>query len=413
MKLNRFSIALMAALFAIVLVVAGFLLFRSLLAGLEDEDVPGPNETATCPTRDPPTFEEDDDLTFEEVADRFEEAATCPGYVLHSRAVGDSEAGPYSTHAENDVWIDLNNKRGRADRTSKFTSEEVLQEAEAEGQPAPELRGASVMLGDDWYSRQYHGDAQNQFDAEDASDSCHGEGRALLELVFYCELIEEGPTEEVTFSVEQQTMYRGRDAIVFVESGISRGSDETYDTTTRLYVDRETFLPLGMTSEGTLNDVVPVSSDIPYENTFVRADTLAPDFFDPASFGYIIDDFAQEIRDRHLGLPVYWLGEEFAGEGDLPTLTLDSAYVFGMPTPPDAEEPYPVLQLNYRAEDDPDAKAIVELKLYTEADWSAYRENVDEESGTRVDLPYGHAFLVRSGDREAESGIHFYASVYP
>jgi hypothetical protein len=310
------------------------------------------------------------------------------------------------------MWVDLPGSRGRSDRESTFTSEEARQAAEEAGEPLPEMRGASIILGDRWYSRQYYGDAQNHFDGG-RSDSCHGPRRAVLEIVLYCEFFEEGPTEDVAFSIEQRATYRGRDAVAFVESGISRGSDETYHTTTRLYVDRETFLPLGTTVEGTLNDVIPVSSDIPYENTFVRADTLPPDFFDPASFGYVIDNFAQQIRDEHLGLPVYWLGETFEGEDDLPTLALDSLYVFGMPTPPDAEEPYPVLQLNYRAADDPHAKAIVELKLYTEADWSAYRENVGEERGTRVDLPYGHAFLVRSGDREAESGFHFYASVYP
>lgn len=376
-KLSRVTLALVLTLLAIALGGAGLIAFLLLRGDESGQTGNSPAEAAVCPSRDPPQFDGDDDLTLEEVANRFEETATCPGYVLQLRTAGESEAGPYTSHSEISVWIDLRDKRGRVEQTFVFTSEEARQAAREAGEPLTERRGASVHI-DGWeYWRQYYGDEQNHFGKEQKSDSCHGADRGLLELALGCELVEQGPTEELTFDIEQQTTYRGKEALAFVKSGVSRGSDETYDTTTRLFVDRRTFLPLGTTGEGTLDigEVFPVSSDIPYEHSFVRADTLPADHFDPASLGYVIDGFEPAIRGSQGDLPVYWLGTERGGQGGLPSLVLDSVYVFGMATPPDVERPYPALQLNYRLANEPDAEPSVEVRIYKEADWLAYEEN--------------------------------------
>jgi len=388
----------------------GLLAFLLVRTDGGHDETGGPTEAQTCPSQPAPQFDERGDLTFEQVASRAKESATCPGYVLHLHSAGESDAGPYSGRNETDIWIDLANRRGRMESTGAFTSEDVVQYYEDEGLPVPEMRHAAVYLGDMAYTRQYSGDEQSQFDRAEG-DSCHGEDGSVLGLIIGCAWMEEGPLEELTFGIEQETAYRGHAALALVRSGTSRGSDETYDTATRLYVDRATFLPLGATNEGTLDigEIYPVSSDIPLEHAFVNADTLPADLFDPASLGYVTDNFEQEIRDAGLDVPVYWLGEEFSGEDGTSTLVLDSIYLFGSaePAAEDGILPQPLLRFNYRVANEEAEAFAVTLRLYPKAIWEAH--DPDARGEREIELPEGRAVIYDYG---SESGLTYRASAF-
>lgn len=409
-KLNALALSAALILFALALGGLGLLAFLLVRTDGGHDETGGATEAATCPSQPAPRFDEQGDLTFEQVAERAEQAATCPGYVLHLRSAGESDAGPYSGRNETDVWIDLTNRRGRVETTGIFTSEDVLQYYEEEGLPVPEMRHAAVYLGDVAYTRQYSGDEQSQFDRAEG-DSCHGEDGSVLGLIIGCAWMEEGPLEELTFDIEQETTYRGTPALALVRSGTSRGSDETYDTTTRLYVDRATFLPLGTTNEGTLDigEIYPVSADTPLEHTFDNADTLPADLFDPASLGYVTEDFEQEVRDADLDLPVYWLGENFSGDGGTPRLVLDSIYFFGSaePAAEDGILPQPLLRFNYRAVNEEEDAFALTVRLYPRAIWDAH--DPDARGEREIRLPEGRAVIYDYG---SESGLTYRASAF-
>ena len=70
------------------------------------------------------------------------------------------------------------------------------------------------------------------------------------------------------------------------------GTDETFDFTRRLYLDAETFLPIALHFDGTVDhgEVSTLRGQWTYENDFLPLDSLPDDFFDPASIGYFEPD---------------------------------------------------------------------------------------------------------------------------
>lgn len=118
--------------------------------------------------------------------------------------------------------------------------------------------------------------------------TCHGSDSAVLSTLLGCA----GYLEESATRVGGSERYGGRQAIVIVTEGTSRGEDERLDFTDRLYVDARTWLPLAIETTGTF-DYGPRASykarDL-FEHEFVAADSLAADFFEPASIGYVEPD---------------------------------------------------------------------------------------------------------------------------
>ena len=289
-------------------------------------------EAGLCPSKTPAAVEVEGELTVEELTDLVAEAITCPGYAFHFRSAGEYEAGPYSAAGEADVWIDIENNLARTDSRATFNSAEARRDAEEAGEELQEVRERRIIRADGSYTGEesggYAGEEWDNPAAKRQPPSCHGPGREALDALISCE-----PLADFETTIERDVSYRGQPAIALVSEGEHGGSDETYYTTNRLYFHRDTFLPIGSTSEGTLDvgDIFPIHADSPIEFQFVPLDSLASDFFDPASFGYVEkppetpEDPEEPLERTDLFVPVYWLGREFEGSGEYPALALEHA----------------------------------------------------------------------------------------
>ncbi|MCH8008422.1 MAG: hypothetical protein IIC91_06110 [Chloroflexi bacterium] len=200
----------------------------------------------------------------------------------------------------------------------------------------------------------------------------------------------DGPLQYFEVSIDPNASYNGQSAIAYVADGESSGSDETYFTTTRTFFNAVTFLPMGQVIEGTLDigETYPIQADFVYEHEFVPLDSLADDFFDPASIGYVEPDpgdVEKPLNDAEIA--VYWLGREFEGNGEYPALTLDS--VFARLRSQSGEGGF-VVELRYRPADDEFGYNWVSIRLYTPEAFEVRQENTRRnpcEETVELDLP--------------------------
>ena len=354
LKLSSVALIASGGLIAAALAGIGLVLFLLLRDGDSTELL----SAAPCPSATTPVAtDEAGELTLEQLTDRVAEAFTCPGYALHLRSAGQFEAGPYRFYAEGDVWIDAERNQARAESLSIPNSQELRQAADEEGRELGELRSVTILRSDGLYLAELA--PENQAARRIRPPGCHGPDHAVLVFVLPCEDL----PEEMEITIEQDVTYRGRNAIAYISTGISSGSDETYDTTGRLFLDPSTLLPLGLTVDGTVDsgDVYPVYSDIAYQAQFVRLDSLPPDLFDPASIGYVAVD-PEELLDRQeFAAPVYWLGRDFGGGDGLPALAFEAVASEGLPRP----------EILYRRADDEFESRTVVLVLYSRKQWEA------------------------------------------
>jgi DNA-binding CsgD family transcriptional regulator len=365
LKLSSAALAVSGGLLVASLAGIGLILFLLLRDG---DDGIGLEATA-CPSNAPPAATDDGgELTLEELTDRVAEALTCPGYVLHLRSAGDFEAGPYSAYLELDFWLDLERNQGRIESRSRFNSEAARQAAEEEGEELPELREVTIVRNDGHYT----GESGPEVPAtKQRPPTCLGPEQLALSLLLLCGEITD--LDDLEIGVEQDVSYQGRSAFAFVATGTRSTSDETYETTSRVYLNRDTFLPLGLAIQGTLDtgDVYLVDYDVAYQAQFVPLDSLPPDFFDPASIGYVEVDPEERLETQNLGVTAYWLGREFEGGDGLPALALQSVTIAGDMDL--AERPIsPSVRIFYRAADDEFGLGMVVLEIYKPESWEAF-----------------------------------------
>ncbi len=340
-----------------------------------------------CPSKTPAMTEIEGDVTTDELVDLVTKAMTCPGYAFHMRSAGDQEAGPYSSHGETEVWVDIENNLGRVEIRSRFTSEEALAEAEKDDYD-PEWRSTVITRGDGSYSSE----EIERPSRKGRPPNCHGPGREAIGLVFQCY---NGPLQDIEISIDVEASYGSHSAFAYVAEGESSGSDETYDTTTRTFFDADTLLPIGQTVEGTLDigDIFPVQADLPYETGFVPLDSLPADFFDPASIGYVEKD--EEDVEEPLDsaeIAVYWLGSTFEGSGEYPALALDFAFARKQA---ETLEFGSIVEITYRPADDEFGYPAVKLGLYPPASWEEETQQNPCEETVGLDLPGLQATLRR------------------
>lgn len=327
-----------------------------------------------CPSKTLAKAEIEGDLTTDKLVDLVAEAMTCPGYAFHVQSEVDYQTGDFGVIFEIDTWIDLENDVARTESVWRAASGEALREAEEAGLAEDAERRDTVIIRAD---ARYTGTELIGYPDEENQDpvarrrrppDCRGPGREALGALISCE----GPLEDLETTVERDVSYRGRPAIALVNEGESSGSDETYYTTNRLYFDRDTFLPIGATSEGTLDigDIFPVHADIPIEYQFVPLDSLAADFFDPASIGYVEKDLEEPLETTDVRVSVYWLGREFEGSGEYPALMLAS--VGARQRPQTAVRS--TVDFTYRLADDEFGYILVRLNLFTPEGWNKREE---------------------------------------
>ena len=323
-------------------------------------------------------------LTPENFGDRLLEALTREGKVFHTNIAQFSVTadGTRQDMYTVEAWLDLEHELVREEFHKDPTFEADLGEYQV-----------SLVVGDTLYSGDEEeilrvnlvvGDTLFPGDEEEIlrgkNNDCSIMGpwlSASLTLVFNCEPL----SEDVNLSprrVETDVEYRGTRAIAVSRDGIaesegSSGIDVT-EFTVSFYVDRETFLPLAQvteirsSTEGSEGELVAA-----FENEFLSRDSLPDDLFDPASIGYVAPtptntNPAVALDQPGLGVTVYWLGREFAGEGGLPALRLASS---AGPDHP-GEGPGNRVSMSYK----PPQGQAVEIRLWEPAEWDSFYQVV-------------------------------------
>jgi hypothetical protein len=246
-----------------------------------------------------------DDLTPREVLDRLASALTCPGHVAHLTARVDRahEIGPGSARVE--FWLDVANGVLRI-------------------HSGPDVRYAPVQIAnDDGIFRRYRDDETAE--KSDLSPLCSEYSDPLLPYLIddECFFLGWGPTASIgagEYSSEPAVVLRTQQLFPYgpdEEDGIVE-----YDT--RVYVDPDTFVLRGMTNEGTLEGHALPNERFAedFELDFVPLSSLAQDFFDPASIGYVQP--VSEL-DELEGTP-YWLGETLPESDGFAKLRFDDVW---------------------------------------------------------------------------------------
>ena len=159
-------------------------------------------------------------------------------------------------------------------------------------------------------------------------------------------------------------------AVLLVTTGTSRGSDEITTSTTRLYLDPRTLLPIASDVTGTYDYgvVEPFSGEGSYEHEWIDRDSLPADFFTPDSIGYVgATDPEAQLEDLDPGTPVYWLGADYPGTAELPALRLRQAAA-------PARTPYRI-ELTY-GEPGPVLRPVLSLQEFSVTQWEALSGSV-------------------------------------
>ena len=242
-----------------------------------------------CPSKTPATAEIEGDLTTDELVDLVAEAMTCPGHVIHLQSAVDHQAGDYGLIMEMNIWLDIENNVGRTEWVVRAASEEALRAAEEAGlEEDAETRNTVIIRVDARYEINEYIGYPNEDNQDPVRRSeppgCHGPGLEALASLILCA----GPDEDYETTIEQDVTYGGQAAIALLTTGESSFDGGTSQVTSWLYFDTETLLPLGIVIEskgivgGVTYDMIGT-----YEFEFLPLDSLATDFFDPASIGFV------------------------------------------------------------------------------------------------------------------------------
>ena len=252
----------------------------------------GPAEQAgLCPSKMSAAAEGGEEMTVAELTDLVAEAIRCPAHAFHMRSAGEYEAETYGFRFETDTWVDIENNVARTQSVWRPASGDALREAEEAGLDDPESRDTVIIHADARYTSTEligYPDEENQNPvARRGPPDCHGAGREALGSLILCE----GPLSDWETTVELHVSFRGRAAIALLTVGESSDADGTSEITSWLYFDAVTLLPLGRVDESTsISGSAFFDADTTYENKFVALDSLPPNFFDPASIGYVEEE---------------------------------------------------------------------------------------------------------------------------
>lgn len=295
---------------------------------------------ATVPAADE-TTDEAGAPTVEEVYRGLGQTLKQPGSIFHSAITIEMSAGLLSHTATMERWVDAEHDVAREDATFKPTD-------------GTEQKSVKVIANGGTYRNEHGGVSVTQ------PLSCHGATPAIS-LVLGCP----GPPDQSTTTVETG-QYEAKSVIILVTNGTSHGSDERLTFTDRLHLDPDSYLPIALERDGTIDfgETVPARGKWIFVNEFVPADSLPEDFFDPASIGYVEHDPAEPLIQTDWGIPIYWLGRETDEIGDLPPLILGLVEVPQYPAGPDYQ-----FNLQYRRADDPYGPPVLTIEEWSTSEW--------------------------------------------
>ena len=176
------------------------------------------------------------------------------------------------------------------------------------------------------------------------------------------------PTVDLSTLTLEDVYSRLAEAITRPGIGTSPGEDQ-FSFETGIYLDEATFLPLAITAHRVELGERGQSFDLTmrFDSEFVPTDSLPPDFFDPASIGYVYQDPAEPLGKLDPSLTVYWLGREFPGQGQLPRLALSQ-----VESPKQRSWPSYEAILHYRLPDEPFGPPSLSLQEWRLEEWQAF-----------------------------------------
>jgi hypothetical protein len=299
-------------------------------------------------------------LTLEDAYSRLAEAITRPGFVFHAVMTMTSEYGadPASNAYQMEAWIDMERGFARLHMPTESGSEPQIIVGDAAyrsfSAPIPEVEERVERYG---------------------APNCEGTDSAALSTI----LAPDCYAAVTSASVDTDAEYEGRGAIVVITDVESPGDDWTQVYTYRLYLDRETFLPLAARGEGVMERWQdeqkvshPFSFTVRFEHDFLALDSLPLDFFDPASLGYVPVDPLDRLAEIDPQLTLYWLGETFSGQDDLPPLMLSAVHIpEGPPSHIEEQSPRYKVSLQYPTADEEFGPRVT-LREWTLEDWERY-----------------------------------------
>ena len=282
-------------------------------------------------------------LTLEDIYSRLAEAISRPGFVFHASVnydLGESES------VRDDVWVDFPKGLARYESVPSPGMKESREVAEY----------VSVIADDVEYFR-------NPEQSKHPARACLGADSPALSTVLGCEFF----PEDATARVETGVQYEGRAALALVTEGTPEGPEEALTSyASRLYLDETSLLPLARVTKS-MSDGETAEIVSPYDTEFLLANSLPIDFFDPAAIGHVVEDPEALLDELGLGVAVYWLGREFAGESGLPSLVLARSYATTTP----GSSPGNYAQIEY--ETTPGSVAVL-LLLWRLEDWTRFLE---------------------------------------
>ncbi len=292
-------------------------------------------------------------LTVAEVYRRVEQTLDRPGSLYHGTVRIETDSGLFAVVGTTSQWVDARRNVAREETQGTATVKE--------GAAATRTIDAVTLLTE---GGRYVRETDGRITATPARTwLCHGAGIGAS-AVLGCP----GPTEQSTTTV-QQGAYAGRPAVVLVTAGTSRGSDQTYTFTNRLYLDPGTFLPVALEGAGQVDvgQIRPTRARRVYAHAFIPADAVPAGFFDPAALGYAKPNPEDPLDRATPDLVVYWLGAQFAGAAGLPPLILAQV---------DAVDPgrgpgYRFL-LHYARADDPFGPPVLTLEEWSRPTWDTF-----------------------------------------
>jgi hypothetical protein len=196
--------------------------------------------------------------------------------------------------------------------------------------------------------------------------------------------------------------YLGRPAVVLVTTGTVEGSDERTSSTKLLYLDPDTFLPIGSEEEGSVDygPTVPVQAHSTYRSGFIAKDAVPPDFFAPASIGWQ-GVMAPLDQAHNLGITPYWLGDRFDPGGGLPAIVPSDVEV----TQRNPHSSSYVFSLTYGLEDNRFGRPAFTMWEWEQSDYEAgsgpaqqasWNVNYPCHQQETISLPGGQATITRA-----------------
>jgi len=289
--------------------------------------------------------------------ERMLNAISRPGEIYHPTITSVAFQDPYTVTTTSELWIDTATGRARVSLVSAFGE-------------FGEKSSTWIIDGNRWYELLEDGTIRKQ-----EAVACRDSGSPLLSLLLGC-----GDFTESSISAPiGEEVYHGTRSVLVLTQGTIHGRTEDTSFTDTLYVDAATFLPIAMQRSGLLRRKAidtetsgeppesTIGQIVSYQHRFVPAASLAPDFFDPATFGYVEPDPAAPLLKPAPDFTYYWLGRDVSGP-ELADLTLEGSFVAEAAARPLLR--YRAV-LKYRPAADEFGATVVELQEWRADEWDA------------------------------------------